>query len=67
MVSTSLPSNVHLLTLEEWTDDTVLIRVEHQFEVGEDPTLSQKVKIQLKVRNVMDSVHTFWVEQRKIC
>ncbi|XP_033643770.1 lysosomal alpha-mannosidase-like [Asterias rubens] len=48
MVSASLPSNVHLLTLEEWTGDTVLIRVEHQFEIGEDPTLSQKVKIQLK-------------------
>lgn len=41
-----LPANVHLLTLETMKD-TVLIRVEHQFEAGEDPKLSQPVNISL--------------------
>lgn len=41
-----LPANVHLLTLETM-NDTVLIRVEHQFEAGEDPKLSQPVNISL--------------------
>lgn len=41
-----LPANVHLLTLETM-QDTALIRVEHQFETGEDPKLSQPVNISL--------------------
>lgn len=41
-----LPANVHLLTLETM-QETALIRVEHQFEAGEDPKLSQPVNISL--------------------
>lgn len=41
-----LPANVHLLTLETMSD-TALIRVEHQYEAGEDPKLSQPVNISL--------------------
>ena len=41
-----LPANVHLLTLETM-QDTALIRVEHQYEAGEDPKLSQPVTISL--------------------
>lgn len=41
-----LPANVHLLTLETMKD-LALIRVEHQFEAGEDPKLSQPVNISL--------------------
>ena len=41
-----LPANVHLLTLETMKD-TALIRVEHQYEAGEDPRLSQPVNISL--------------------
>lgn len=41
-----LPANVHLLTLETMKD-LALIRVEHQFEGGEDPKLSQPVNISL--------------------
>ncbi|XP_038060793.1 lysosomal alpha-mannosidase-like [Patiria miniata] len=48
MVSRSLPSNVHLLTLESWTNGNILIRAENQFAIDEDPVLSQKVKFQLK-------------------
>ena len=42
-----LPSNVHLLTLES-IGDLALIRVEHQYEAGEDTMLSQPVNISLK-------------------
>ena len=41
-----LPSNVHLLTLETMKD-SALIRVEHQYEVGEDAKLSEPVNISL--------------------
>ena len=41
-----LPANVHLLTLETM-QNTTLIRVEHQYEAGEDPKLSQPVNISL--------------------
>ena len=41
-----LPANVHLLTLETMKD-LALIRVEHQYEAGEDPKLSQPVNISL--------------------
>ncbi|KAL9966329.1 hypothetical protein ACROYT_G024383 [Oculina patagonica] len=41
-----LPANVHLLTLETM-QDSALIRVEHQYEAGEDPKLSQPVNISL--------------------
>ncbi|KAG1649692.1 Lysosomal alpha-mannosidase [Nymphon striatum] len=40
-----LPPNVHLLTLEQWTAKTVLIRLEHFFEKTDDPKgLSQPAK-----------------------
>ena len=40
------PPNVHLLTLETRNEEMV-IRVEHQFAVGEDAALSQPIKISL--------------------
>ena len=42
-----LPANVHLLTLETMGNLT-LIRVEHQYEAGEDAKLSQPVNISLE-------------------
>ena len=42
-----LPANVHLLTLETM-GDSALIRVEHQYEAGEDAKLSQPVNISLE-------------------
>ena len=41
-----LPPNVHLLTLET-SKDLALIRVEHQYEAGEDAKLSQPVNISM--------------------
>ena len=43
-LKSELPANVHLLTLETM-DENALIRVEHQFEAGEDAKLSAPVNI----------------------
>uniref|UniRef100_A0A8C9TTQ7 Alpha-mannosidase n=1 Tax=Scleropages formosus TaxID=113540 RepID=A0A8C9TTQ7_SCLFO len=47
----SLPPAVHLLTLSQWDQESVLLRLEHQFQVTESPTNSQPVTVNLKVRN----------------
>ncbi|XP_011645218.1 lysosomal alpha-mannosidase isoform X2 [Pogonomyrmex barbatus] len=44
----TLPPNVHILTLEPWKDDTILLRLEHLFEVGEAQQLSQPVEVNIK-------------------
>lgn len=45
-----LPPNVHILTLEPWKDGTILLRLEHIFEVGETENLSKPVDINIQVR-----------------
>uniref|UniRef100_A0A8C9U4P0 Alpha-mannosidase n=1 Tax=Scleropages formosus TaxID=113540 RepID=A0A8C9U4P0_SCLFO len=44
----SLPPAVHLLTLSQWDQESVLLRLEHQFQVTESPTNSQPVTVNLK-------------------
>ena len=44
-----LPANVHLLTLEMYKPDRLLLRLEHQFETSEDPELSLPVDVNLQV------------------
>ena len=52
MLSRPLPSNVDLLSLEPWDDHgRVLIRLEHIYEVDEDPVNSQPVTLSFKVNN----------------
>nr|XP_008200004.1 PREDICTED: lysosomal alpha-mannosidase [Tribolium castaneum] len=46
-LKSDLPENVHLLTLEPWDDDTVLLRLEHVLEKGEDDNLSKDVTVDL--------------------
>ncbi|XP_029158276.1 lysosomal alpha-mannosidase isoform X1 [Nylanderia fulva] len=53
----ALPPNVHILTLEPWKDDTILLRLEHIFEVGEAQQLSQPVEV-----NLQDLFSTFSIE-----
>lgn len=44
----ALPANVHILTLEQWTDRTILLRLEHFYESRDDPaTLSLPVTVSL--------------------
>lgn len=45
----ALPSNVHLLTLAQWEPDSVLIRLEHQFERGESANGSMPAVVNLLV------------------
>ena len=46
-ISMDLPVNVHLATLEAVGDRQLLVRLAHQFAVGEDPALSQPVSLDL--------------------
>ncbi|XP_060071778.1 lysosomal alpha-mannosidase-like [Ylistrum balloti] len=54
-IKTPLPENVHLLTMESWPtpgtdplrDNNFLMRLEHLYEVDEDPELSQPVTLDL--------------------
>lgn len=43
-----MPENVHLLTLEEWTDDKFLLRLEHIFDVNEHTSLSRPVTFSIR-------------------
>lgn len=43
-----LPLNINLLTLERWDDERVLIRLEHIFEVNEDPKYSRPRRVSLR-------------------
>ena len=43
-----LPANVHLLTLEEWSSDSILLRLEHFYDSKDDPNnLSKAVTVSL--------------------
>jgi len=47
-VATDLPINVDVLTLQQWPDDGArVLRLEHQFAVGEDKVFSQPVTVSL--------------------
>lgn len=46
--SYSLPDNVAMITLEELDDGTVLLRLAHLYEVGEDKDLSVMASVELK-------------------
>ncbi|XP_057366002.1 lysosomal alpha-mannosidase-like [Daphnia carinata] len=47
-ISRTLPNNVNLLTLETLAGGKYLIRLEHIYDVGEDPILSQSVTVSLE-------------------
>ncbi|UXI16369.1 Mite allergen Der p7 [Sarcoptes scabiei] len=50
----SWPKNVHLLTLEQWSNEEILVRFEHIFQKDEDSNLSKPVRIDLK--NLFESL-----------
>ncbi|CAG2104129.1 unnamed protein product [Medioppia subpectinata] len=43
-----LPQNVHLLTLEKWTQNELLLRLEHFYQKEDNNELSKDVEIDLK-------------------
>ncbi|XP_071865397.1 lysosomal alpha-mannosidase II isoform X2 [Bombus fervidus] len=52
----SLPQNVQILTLEPWKNGSVLLRLEHIFELGETAKLSKPVEV-----NIQDLFTTFTI------
>ncbi|XP_015121133.1 lysosomal alpha-mannosidase [Diachasma alloeum] len=46
-LSTNLPPNVHILTLEPWKEGQILLRLEHIFEIEEAKELSKPVEVNL--------------------
>ena len=42
-----LPAQLHLLTLHSWSPTSLLVRVSHSFETGEDAALSQPATVSL--------------------
>nr|CAH0110923.1 unnamed protein product [Daphnia galeata] len=48
LINRELPENVNLLTLENRSDGSYLIRLEHIYDVGEDNVLSKPVTVSLK-------------------
>ena len=47
--TSGLPVNVKLLSLEQWDDSSVLLRLENPFEVNEDSLYGNPVNASLKV------------------
>uniref|UniRef100_A0A8D0D4Q4 Alpha-mannosidase n=1 Tax=Sander lucioperca TaxID=283035 RepID=A0A8D0D4Q4_SANLU len=47
----ALPPAVHLLTLTQWDKDSVLLRLEHQFQSQESKVNSHPVTVNLQVRH----------------
>ncbi|KAI7688348.1 Lysosomal alpha-mannosidase [Sarcoptes scabiei] len=43
-----LPVNIHLLSLEQWDEHHVLIRLEHFYEINEDIKYSRETQIRLR-------------------
>ena len=49
--SSGLPANVKLLSLEQWDKSSVLLRLEHVYEVDDDPVYGKPVNVSLKVNS----------------
>ncbi len=47
--SSGLPENVRLLSLEQWDESNVLIRLEHTYELNQDTQYGKAVNVSLKV------------------
>ncbi|PSN50204.1 Lysosomal alpha-mannosidase [Blattella germanica] len=54
----NLPSNIHILTLEPWKENELLLRLEHIMEKDEDPELSKPVNV-----NLQDLFNTFTITE----
>lgn len=42
-----LPVNIHLLSLEQWDEKQILIRLEHFYEINEDFKYSRETQVKL--------------------
>ncbi|KAI5089006.1 lysosomal alpha-mannosidase isoform X1, partial [Silurus meridionalis] len=56
-LSSALPPAVHVLTLSQWDQDSVLLRLEHQYERSESHTYSPPITVSLqKMFSTLDIV-----------
>lgn len=55
----SLPHNVHILTLEPWKGKSLLLRLEHFIEKGEDHELSKVATVDIEVQFLLCIMVTF--------
>ncbi|XP_061472674.1 lysosomal alpha-mannosidase isoform X1 [Rhineura floridana] len=60
----ALPSNIHLLTLAQWEPDSILIRLEHQFERGESVNGSMPAVVNLL--NLFSSFNIIAVQEMNL-
>uniref|UniRef100_A0A0N5ANJ3 Alpha-mannosidase n=1 Tax=Syphacia muris TaxID=451379 RepID=A0A0N5ANJ3_9BILA len=47
-LSQQLPRQLHILSLEQWSKNNYLLRIEHIYQKNEDPVLSSGAKVDLK-------------------
>ncbi|GAV03424.1 hypothetical protein RvY_13849-2 [Ramazzottius varieornatus] len=47
-IADALPDNVNLLSIEQWKGSSLLVRLEHMFDINEDPLLSQPITVDLQ-------------------
>ncbi|KAK7602000.1 hypothetical protein V9T40_009441 [Parthenolecanium corni] len=48
VITSELPPNVHLLTLERWRKDQILLRLEHLFQANETSEYAKPVNVDIK-------------------
>ncbi|KAJ6668062.1 hypothetical protein lerEdw1_016383 [Lerista edwardsae] len=60
----ALPSNIHLLTLAQWEPDSVLIRLEHQFERKE--SVNGSVPVAINLLNLFSSFNITAVQEMNL-
>ncbi|XP_011300932.1 lysosomal alpha-mannosidase isoform X1 [Fopius arisanus] len=56
-----LPPNVHILTLEPWKGQQVLLRLEHLYEIGEAGQLSQPAEV--NITDLFADFDVAWVRE----
>ena len=47
-VVNALPDSVNIVSIEQWKGTSLIVRLEHMFEIGEDPLLSQPATVDVK-------------------
>lgn len=62
MITSELPPNVHLLTLERWRKDQILLRLEHLFQANETSEYAKPVNVDIKVNYQLTStLLEYWI------
>lgn len=59
-----LPPNLQLLSLRRETKDTIILRLEHIFQIGEHPTLSQPASCRLS--KFLTGLDVAWIRETQL-